>query len=144
MDVVNPQANAALIRDFYQRVFNENDTAFADDVHGPFYRCHDITRDGPAVDHATYMARNASFEAAVSDRMVHIEDLVAADDRVVARAVLHATHTGSLGDIAATGRRVRLASTIIYRFEDGRVAEEWELFDKFGMYQQLGVTPPSG
>jgi len=51
-------------------------------------------------------------------------------------------HTGLLGDIAPTGRKVRLASTIIYRFDQGRVIEEWEIFDKLGMYQQLGVTPP--
>ncbi len=140
---MDSEANAALIRDFYQRVFNENDTAFADDVHGPAYRYHDITSDGPAVDHATYMARNAGFEAAFPDRVVRIEDLIAAADRVVVRAVLHATHTGALGDIPATGRKVRLASTIIYRFENRRVAEEWEIFDKLGMYQQLGVTPPS-
>jgi predicted ester cyclase len=38
---------------------------------------------------------------------------------------------------------VRLASTIIYRFDQARVVEEWEIFDKLGMYQQLGVTPPS-
>ena len=50
---------------------------------------------------------------------------------------------GPLGGIAPTGRKVRLASTIIYRFNQARVVEEWEIFDKLGMYQQLGVTPPS-
>jgi predicted ester cyclase len=57
--------------------------------------------------------------------------------------VLHATNTGPLGDVAPTGRPVRLASTIVYRFADGRVVEEWEIFDKLGMYQQLGVAPPA-
>ena len=61
---------------------------------------------------------------------------------MIARALMHATQTGSLGDIAPTGRKVRLASMIIYRFEQGRVAEEWEIFDKLGMYQQLRVAPP--
>jgi predicted ester cyclase len=55
---------------------------------------------------------------------------------------MHATHTGPLGDVAPTGRRVRLASVIIYRFDAGRVVEEWEIFDKLGMYQQLGIAPP--
>jgi predicted ester cyclase len=98
---------------------------------------------GAPVDHATYMARNAGFAAAFADRKVEIEDLIATGDRVVARAVMHATHTGFLGDIAPTRRKVRLASTIIYRFEGGRVAEEWEIFDKLGMYQQLEVMPPA-
>ena len=116
---------------------NRGYVAFADRVHGRGYKYHDITVVGDPVDHATYMARNAGFAGAFPDRKVEIEDLIAADDRVIARAVMHATHTGPLGDI------VRLASTIIYRFEDDRVVEEWEIFDKLGMYQQIGVAPPS-
>jgi predicted ester cyclase len=138
----DPGPNAALIRRFYDEVFNRGNTAFAEGVHGVGYRYHDITVPGPPVDHATYMARNAGFAAAFPDRKVQIEDLIASADRVVARAVLHATHSGPLGNIAPTGRKVRLASTIIYRFERGRVVEEWEIFDKLGMYQQLKVTPP--
>jgi predicted ester cyclase len=138
----DPAANAALIRRLYDEVFNRGNVAFADSVHGPGYRYHDTTVVGAPVDHATYMARNAGFAAAFADRKVGIEDLIATGDRVVARAVLHATHTGCLGDIAPTGRKVRLASTIIYRCEQGRVVEEWESFDKLGMYQQLEATPP--
>jgi predicted ester cyclase len=89
------------------------------------------------------MARNAGFAGAFPDRKVEIEDLIAADDRVAARAIMHATHTGPLGDIAPTGKKVRLASTIICRFEEGRIVEGWEIFDKLGMYQQIGVAPPS-
>ena len=55
---------------------------------------------------------------------------------------MHGTHTDPLGELPPTGRRVQLASTIVYRFEDGRVVEEWEIFDKLGMYQQLGIAPP--
>jgi steroid delta-isomerase-like uncharacterized protein len=141
--MTNPDANAALIRQFYEETFNRGNAEFAERVHGFGYQYHDITELAAPVDHATYMARNAQFAAAFPNRQVDIEDLIATGDRVVARAVMHATHTGPLGDIAPTGRKVRLASTIIYRFDQGRVVEEWEIFDKLGMYQQLGVTPPS-
>jgi predicted ester cyclase len=142
--LTNPDANAALIRRFYDETFNRGNVEFAECVHGSGYRYHDITVPGAPVNHATYMARNAGFAAAFPDRRVDIEDLIATGDRVVARALLHATHTGPLGNIAPTGRKVRLASAIIYRFAQARVVEEWEIFDKLGMYQQLGVIPPSG
>jgi steroid delta-isomerase-like uncharacterized protein len=141
--MTDPTQNAGLIRQFYDEVFNTGNVDFAQQVHGPGYRYHDITMSDSSVDHDTYMARNAGFAAAFPDRRVDIEDLIATGDRVVARAIMHATHTGPLGDVAPTGRRVRLASTIIYRFDAGRVVEEWEIFDKLGMYQQLGVAPPS-
>lgn len=78
-----------------------------------------------------------------SNRQVSIEDVFGCGDRVVGRTVMHATHAGALGEFAATGRSVQLASTIIYRFEDGHVVEEWEILDKLGMYQQLGMLPPA-
>jgi steroid delta-isomerase-like uncharacterized protein len=139
----DPAANAALIRQFYEETFNRGNVAFAERVHGPGYRYHDITVETPPVDHETYMARNAGFANAFPDRNVEIEDLVATGDRVAARALMHGTHTGALGAVAPTGRTVRLASIIIYRFEEGRVVEEWEIFDKLGMYQQLEIRPPA-
>jgi len=139
----DPETNAALLREFYEQVFNRGNVAFAEQVHGPGYRYHDTTVAGAPVDHTTYMARNAGFAKAFPDRQVEIEDLIACGDRVTVRALMRATHTGALGDIQPTGRKVRLASTIIYRFENSRVVEEWEIFDKLGLYQQLGVLPPA-
>jgi len=132
----------ALIRRFYDEVYNQGNVAFADQAHARDYRYHDITNPDQVVDHATFMARNAGFAAAFPDRRVDIDDAFGGGDRVVARATLHATHTGSLGDIAATGKPVRLASVIIYRFAGNQIVEEWEIFDALGMYRQLGLPAP--
>jgi steroid delta-isomerase-like uncharacterized protein len=136
------ERNAALIRRFYDEFFNRGNLDFVDRVHGPEYRYHDVTMIGEPVDNQAYLVRNAAFSSAFPDREVDIEDLFAVDDRVCARVLMHATHTGPLGGIPPTGRTVHLASTIIYRFHQGLVEEEWEIFDKLGLYQQLGVPPP--
>ena len=133
----------ALVRRFYDEVYNRGNVAFADEAHGPGYRYHDITNPDQVVDHKTFMERNAGFAAAFPDRRVDIDDAFGEDDQVVARATLHATHTGTLGDIAPTGKAVQLASVIIYRFADSKIVEEWEIFDALGMYRQLGVSPPT-
>src|SRR3954471_20930520 len=134
--------NVALVRHFYEEVYNRGNVAFADEAHAADYRYHDTTNPDEVVDHATFMARNAGFAAAFPDRRVDIDEAFGASDRVVARATLHATQTGTLGDIAPTGRPVRVVSVIIYRFEDAKIAEEWEIFDVLGMYRQLGVPAP--
>jgi steroid delta-isomerase-like uncharacterized protein len=139
---VSVDDNVALVRRFYEEVYNRRNVAFADEAHAAGYRYHDTTNPDEVVDHATFMARNAGFAAAFPDRRVDIDDAFGAGDRAVARATLHATHTGKLGDIPPTGKPVRLTSTIIYRFEDNKIAEEWEIFDALGMYRQLGVAPP--
>ncbi|HEV3354664.1 MAG TPA: ester cyclase [Acidimicrobiales bacterium] len=140
--MVGVNDNVALVRRFYDEVYNHGEVAFADEAHAPDYRYHDTTNPDEVVDHATFMARNAGFAAAFPDRRVDIDDIFGAGDRAVARATLHATQTGNLGDIGPTGKPVRLTSTIIYRFEGNKIAEEWEIFDALGMYRQLGVAPP--
>jgi steroid delta-isomerase-like uncharacterized protein len=136
------ETHLALVRRFYDEVYNHRNVAFADQAHGAGYRYHDITHPDQVVDHATFMARNAGFAAAFPDRRVDIDDVFGSGDQVVVRATLHATHTGTLGDIAPTGKSVQVASVIIYRFAADRIVEEWEIFDVLGLYRQLGVPPP--
>jgi predicted ester cyclase len=42
------------------------------------------------------------------------------------------------GQVAAAGRQLRLAGMVISRIADGRIAEEWEIYDGAGMARQLG------
>jgi steroid delta-isomerase-like uncharacterized protein len=140
--MTDAQGNADLIRRLYERAFSGRDLAFVDEVHGPGYCYHDTTVPHATEDHASYMERTATFMAAFPDATMSIEDVFGCGDRVTGRTVMRGTHTDPLGELPPTGRRVQLASTIVYRFEDGRVVEEWEIFDKLGMYQQLGIAPP--
>ena len=66
-------------------------------------------------------------------------DLIASDDRVVVRWMMDATHDGPLAGIPATGKRVQQQGTVIYRMEDGKIAEVWARIDRIGMLQQLGI-----
>jgi predicted ester cyclase len=66
-------------------------------------------------------------------------DLIASDDRVVVRWTMDAIHGGPLAGVPATGKRVQQQGTVIYRMEDGRIAEVWAQMDRMGMLQQLGV-----
>ena len=43
--------------------------------------------------------------------------------------------------IAPTGNQVRVDGMTISRIEDGKIVEEWEIYDALGMMQQLGAIP---
>jgi predicted ester cyclase len=43
--------------------------------------------------------------------------------------------------VPATGRDVTIAGLVISRFRDGKVVEEWEVADVFGLMQQIGAVP---
>jgi serine phosphatase RsbU (regulator of sigma subunit)/ketosteroid isomerase-like protein len=68
----------------------------------------------------------AQWSAAVSNASVHMEDQVAAGDKVVTRSVVHATHDrGELMGVAPSGRELAFMPIFIHRIEGGKIAEEW-------------------
>lgn len=78
------------------------------------------------------------------DLHLYMEDILAADDRVVVRLTARGTHRGEFLGAAATGRPISFAGINIYRVADGKVAETWQLTDWAGALRQMGAAlPPS-
>jgi steroid delta-isomerase-like uncharacterized protein len=74
-----------------------------------------------------------------------IEELLATeDDRVLARWTGTGRHTGDVMGIPPTGNTVRVDALSLFRFADGKIAEQWEVWDTLGFLQQLGVMPSVG
>ena len=80
---------------------------------------------------------------AFPDKHFTVEDAVAEGDKVVLRWRFHGTHSGDfwtpVGTMPATGRPLTLTATLIYRLEDGKIAEEWAAIDWLTVVQQLGA-----
>jgi predicted ester cyclase len=77
--------------------------------------------------------------AAFADMRLTVEDQVAEGDRVVTRWRGEMTHTGDLGGVAATGRRVTTTGNTIDRFEDGKIVEAWRSTDTLGLLRGIGA-----
>jgi steroid delta-isomerase-like uncharacterized protein len=78
---------------------------------------------------------------AFPDLHIATEDLIAEDDKVVARQVVTGTHRAEYLGLAPTGRSVTYDEIFILRFEDGRVAETWGVVDVLAQMRQLGLLP---
>jgi ketosteroid isomerase-like protein len=78
--------------------------------------------------------------AAFPDIRTTIDDMIAAEDKVVLRWSSLGTHQGVLQGIAPTNRKVEANGIAIYRFADGKVVEEWMNTDQLGILKQLGVV----
>ena len=75
--------------------------------------------------------------AAFPDIRITINDLFAADDKVVLRWSSHGTHRGELQGIPAANRPMTMTGIAIYRFADGKIVEEWMNNDTLGVLRQL-------
>jgi len=81
------------------------------------------------------------LHTAFPDLQVEIDDLIAEDDKVVARNIVTGTHQGEFMGLPATGRQVRYDEIFVVRFTDGRIAETWGIVDLASLMRQLGVIP---
>ena len=130
------EANAALMRRYYEEVFNRRNLAFLREHVHP-----DILGHGPGVDDIVRGAEQvAAFSAyvfeAYDDYRFTLEETVAEGDRVVVRGSVSAVHR-------ATGKPVRFFGLTLYRLEDGRIREYWRAYDRHDLYdRQLGGWRP--
>lgn len=72
------------------------------------------------------------------DLEITINDLIAEDDKVVARWTAHGTHMGSFFETNPTHKEVTYAGVSTFEFKEGKVAEYWALVDMNAILAQLG------
>lgn len=79
------------------------------------------------------------YHAAFPDVKFDIKHVIGEGDLVALYLEASGTHTGPLGPIQPTGRAVSgVGSLDILRFKDGKIVEQWGLFDEMNMAEQAG------
>ena len=133
------EINKAIIRRYWDEKWNVRRPAVLDELmlanvayHGTSMEMHGIEE---------YRQVYASYLSALHDSKAVIEDLVAEGDKVASRVMVSAAHKGELGSIPATGKTITIRLFTMFRLAEGKIAEEWEIFDEMGIMQQLGVIP---
>jgi steroid delta-isomerase-like uncharacterized protein len=86
----------------------------------------------------------AAFQAAFPDLEFSIQEMIAAQDKVVVRWTMRGTHLHELMGLPATGKRAELSGISIYRFVDGKTVESWDEVDFLRLLSQLEALPESG
>jgi predicted ester cyclase len=85
----------------------------------------------------------ADFRRGFPDVISTIEDLIAEEDKVVARWRSRATHQGDYMGIAPSGKEVEYTGISFYRIEGGKIAQSWNIEDQLGLMRQIGVVAES-
>jgi predicted ester cyclase len=142
MSTAQEAINEAAFRRFHdatnsgelKRIADTVDECVAPDaaIHAPV----PLAADGPHVLVEIW----AKLLEAYPDVHVTIEDLIAKDDKIVARQSVTATHMGDYLGLAPTGRPVAYDEIFIVRFSEGRIVELWGVVDVFAQLRQLGAV----
>jgi steroid delta-isomerase-like uncharacterized protein len=132
----SPQANAALVRQAFEAI-NAGDTETLLAVVAPDLVMHFAELPEPLHGREAWKQGFEMMKHAFPDLEAHIDDVVAANDRVAVRVSLRGTHRGEFQRIPATGRTIHYVSHEFYRLEDGLIAEEWICSDMASLLRQL-------
>jgi steroid delta-isomerase-like uncharacterized protein len=134
-------------RRLLEECFNDGNLALADDLvaadavnHDPAEPAHMRSLRGPEVLKRTVQMYRAAFP----DVKITIDDVIAADDKVVLRWHSEGTHRGELEGLAPTGARGSVTGISIDHWKDGKVVESWTEWDNLGLARQLGAAPAEG
>ncbi len=130
------EANAALVRESIEAL-NAGNIQRLLAVVAPEIVIHYTELPEPLHGRETWQQGFNLMKQAFPDLAGHIDDLVAAEDKVAIRVSFHGTHEGEFQGIPATGRRIHYASHEFYRLENGLFAEEWICSDMASLFRQL-------
>lgn len=138
---MSTKQNKAKERCIVEDALNKGNLAAVDELLAPGFVYHGpggTVIKGPA-DYKKFLAM---LRTNYPDIHVTIENIIAEGDMVATRNICTFTFTGNVGDTAPTSNKVILIGTIFDRFEDDKLVETWEVYDRFDLYQQLGLIPP--
>jgi steroid delta-isomerase-like uncharacterized protein len=138
------EESKALVRRFYEEVWDRGNSNFAFEVFADDYARHDFRRTDTLPGPAGQKKIADDFRAAFPDLRVTVDLIIGEGDFVVGRWTATGTHSGPWGGIEPSGRRITFSAANIFRFEDGKVAEIWNHRDDLGLREQLGVAVYAG
>jgi steroid delta-isomerase-like uncharacterized protein len=136
------EENKAVLRRYFEEVWNEGHLELLDELVAPSYENHDPAVPGLPRGPQGLRPIIAAFRAAFPDLQVTIEDQIAEDDKVVTRYTMRGTHQGEFMGRPPTGKPMAVSGIQIERVVHGQIVEHWRKSDDLGMLQQLGALPP--
>jgi predicted ester cyclase len=133
---VSIEENKALVRRFFDEVWNKARVELADQFIAPGYISHnylEVEVLGPEGIKRAVLAQRTAFP----DQHTTIEDLIAEGDKVVVRGTDRFTHLGEFMGYPPTGRKIVVTWIDIFRVEHGKLVEAWLEVDSRRFIEQL-------
>ena len=117
----------------YLKYCNEHDFDRMESFYTSTIKVNDVRMDPAAVT-----AQFAPLISAFPDWHWEVRHLVVDGDYIAVHFTVTGTHRGAFQGIEATGRRVTVSEFTLYRLEDGKFAEVWDLVDMDAVMSQIG------
>jgi predicted ester cyclase len=129
--------NKIVVQKLIDSVFINHDLSVLDEIMRDDYIQHnDIAAQGKA----GFIALFQQTFIAMPDFKYQVNRLVAEDDYVAAYCTVSATHSGGQWlNFPPRGGKLHFDVVDIFRVQDGKIAEHWDVADRLTLFSQLGA-----
>ena len=141
---MSAEENKVIMRRMLDEVIVGGNLELMDELVAPDFINHNVVGTAEAsgsVGVENFKQEIRALRSAFPDIELNVVHLLAEGDKVIAHLRGKGTHLGNFGGIAPTGKRIDVASITIIRLANEKFAERWNLVDRYGMMQQLGLGP---
>jgi steroid delta-isomerase-like uncharacterized protein len=128
--------NKAVARNFFEQVLDQGQLAKYAESHASDFVAHGQDRDFTLAED---MAAATEERKALPDMRVGVNEIVAERDLVALFWTASGTNTGEGMGFPATGKRIKVNGTTLFRFKTGKIVEEWSVFDMLSAMRQAGL-----
>jgi predicted ester cyclase len=128
------------IRRIFDGAFNRGDLAVIDEIVAPDSVTH-TAGVGMLKSRLELKQLIASLRSAFPDLHCSVADEIREGDRAAARWIMRGTHQGFYLGSRPTNRKVEIQGFFLARIADGRIIENWMLFEELHLLQQIGLLP---
>jgi steroid delta-isomerase-like uncharacterized protein len=137
---MSSEQNKAIVRRAFEEPWKGN-LDVVDELIATNYIGHDPANPEPLRGPEGVKDFVSVYRAAFPDARITVEQQLAEGDLVATRWSGRGTHEGELMGISPTGKQATVTGLTISRLEGGKIVEEFQNWDTFGLMQQLGVVP---
>ena len=122
--------NKALVKSFVEDVFNKHDISATEKY---------FAKENPHAGREGLKQFLSEFFIAFPDIHANIEHIVAENDLVVVFLNFTGTHKGEYQGRPSTNKQVTTRSADLYRIENEKIVEHWDVVDQLNLLQQTGA-----
>jgi predicted ester cyclase len=137
------EKNKAAVGRYFAEVVDKRNVDILDELFTADCIIHRPEEQAPLVGLENFKQAIGGILNVYSEFRTTIHDLFASEDRVVCRLTHRAVNRGEwtsrIGCHAVAGKTVSWSAIAIFRFSEGKIAEEWVCRDELGMLITLGV-----
>lgn len=141
---MSTEENKDIIRRYFDEIWNQKKVEALAELISENALGHDATSTEPVIGFENIKQVVILFHRAFSDLQVPLYDMIAEDDKVVARWGLRGTHTDLFMGIPASGQVVDVNGIMIFCLENKKIVEYWGNFDTLGLMKQIGAMVKAG